>query len=115
MMFGDAASALELLREHHRSWPGSQRRDFAVTSARLLRATIMVGDYHSAVEQLPRTVSAYLSAPSDRTRRELRQCRKLIRDRSRAATTVPLQTLRRKRALLTYPWVDQARFQRPVQ
>ncbi|MFV8230237.1 hypothetical protein [Mycolicibacterium fortuitum] len=96
MMFGDAASALELLREHHRSWPSGQHRDFAVAAARLLRATIMVGDYHSAVEQLPRTISAYLSAPSDRTRRELRQCRRLIRDRSRAATTLPLQTLRRK-------------------
>lgn len=96
MMFGDAANALELLREHHRSWPSGQHRDFAVAAARLLRATIMVGDYHTAVEQLPRTINAYLSAPSDRTRRELRQCRKLIRDRSRAATTLPLQTLRRK-------------------
>lgn len=96
MMFGDAANALELLREHHGSWPGSQRRDFAVASARLLRATIMVGDYRTAVELLPQTISTYLSAPSDRTRRELRQCRKLIRDRARATTTLPLQTLRSK-------------------
>ncbi|KAA0926277.1 MULTISPECIES: hypothetical protein [unclassified Rhodococcus (in: high G+C Gram-positive bacteria)] len=96
MMFGNAASALEFNREHHRSWPGSQRGDFAVSSARLLRATIVVGDYNSAVEQLPRTISADLSAPSDRTRRELRECRKLIRDRSRAATTLPVQTLRRR-------------------
>ncbi len=96
MMFGDAANALELLHEHHGSWPGSQRRDFAVASARLLRATIVVGDYHTAVELLSRTINAYLSAPSDRTRRELRQCRKVIRDRARATTTLPLQTLRRK-------------------
>jgi hypothetical protein len=96
MTFGDAANALELLREHHTSWPGSQRRDYAVASARLLRAEIMVGDYHTAVEQLPQTVSAYLSAPSDRARRELRQCRKLIRDRTRATSTLPLQALRRK-------------------
>lgn len=96
MMFGDAANALELLHEHHGSWPGSQRRDFAVASARLLRATIIVGDYHTAVELLSRTINAYLSAPSDRTRRELLQCRKVIRDRARATTTLPLQTLRTK-------------------
>ncbi|WP_156297541.1 hypothetical protein [Mycobacterium paragordonae] len=96
MAFGDAGNALDLLRKHHTSWPGSQRRDYAVASARLLRASIMVGDYHNALEQLPQTASAYLSAPSDRTRRELRKCRRLIRDRARATTTLPLQTLRRK-------------------
>lgn len=96
LMFGDAGEAMELLREHHGSWPGSQRRDFAVASVRLLRAAIMVGDYHTAVEVLPQAVDTYLSAPSDRTRRELRLCRKLIRDRVRARTTLPLQTLRQK-------------------
>lgn len=96
MIFRHAAKALELLREHHGSWPGGQRRDFAVASARLLRATIMVGDYRAAVDLLPDSLSTYLSAPSDRARRELRECRKLIRDRDRATTTLPLQTLRSK-------------------
>jgi hypothetical protein len=96
MIFRQAAKALDLLREHHGSWPGGQRRDFAVASARLLRATIMLGDYRIAVELVPDTLSTYLSAPSDRARRELRYCRKLIRDRARATTTVPLQTLRSK-------------------
>ncbi|WP_286154530.1 hypothetical protein [Mycobacterium sp. D16R24] len=96
LMFGEAAKAMELLREHHGSWPGSQRRDFAVASARLLRAAIMIGDYRTAVEVLPQTVDTYLSAPSDRTRRELRLCRKLVRDRVRARTTLPLQTLRQR-------------------
>jgi hypothetical protein len=96
MMFRDAAKALELLREHHASWPGGQRRDFAVASARLLRATIMVGDYRAAVELLPDALSTYLSAPSNRARHELRQCRKVIRDRVRATKTLPLETLRSK-------------------
>jgi len=96
LMFGDAAEAMELLREHHGSWPSSQRRDFAVASARLLRAAIMIGDYRTAVEVLPQAVDTYLLAPSDRTRRELRLCRKLIRDRVRARTTLPLQILRQR-------------------
>jgi hypothetical protein len=96
MVFRDAAKALELLREHHANWPGGQRRDFAVASARLLRAAIMVGDYRAAVELIPDTLVTYLSAPSDRARRELRYCRKLVRDRARTTTNLPLQTLRKR-------------------
>jgi hypothetical protein len=96
MMFRDAEKALELLREHHGNWPGGQRRDFAVASARLVRAAIMVGDYRAAVELIPDTLVTYLSAPSDRARRELRYCRKLVRDRARATNSLPLQTLRKR-------------------
>jgi hypothetical protein len=96
MVFRDPANALELLHEHHGNWPGGQRRDFAVASARLLRAAIMVGDYRAAVELVPDTLVTYLSAPSDRARRELRYCRKLVRDRGRATTSLPLQTLRKR-------------------
>jgi len=94
MMFREENKALDLLREHHGNWPAGQRRDFAVASARMLRATIMVGDYHAAVELISDALLAYFSAPSDRARRELRYCRRLVRDRARAATTLPLQTLR---------------------
>lgn len=96
MMFRHAAKALELLREHNETWPSGQRRDFAVASARLLRAAIMVSDYRTAVELLPDTLVTYLSAPSDRARRELRHCRKLVRDRARGTPILPLQTLRSK-------------------
>jgi hypothetical protein len=94
--FRRAGEALELLRDHQCGWPRDQRRDFAVASARLLRVTIMVGDYRAAVELAPEALVTYLSAPSDRARRELRHCRKLVRDRARATTTLPLQTLRSK-------------------
>jgi hypothetical protein len=96
MTFRDPAKALDLLREHHNSWPSGQRRDFAVASTRLLRASIMLGDYCTSLELLPEALVTYFSAPSDRARRELRQCRKLVRDRSRAITTLPLRTLRSK-------------------
>jgi hypothetical protein len=96
MVFRKAGKALDLLREHHGSWPGGQRRDFALASARMLRATIMIGDYHAAVELIPDTLVTYLSAPSDRARRELRYCRRLVRDRARATTSLPLQTLRKR-------------------
>ena len=94
MMFREAGKALDLLREHHGSWPAGQLRDFAVASARMLRATIMVGGYHAGVELIPDTLVTYLSAPSDRARRELRYCRRLVRDRARATNSLPLQTLR---------------------
>ncbi|RDH76594.1 hypothetical protein DVS77_21175 [Mycolicibacterium moriokaense] len=94
MNFRQAGKALDLLREHHGNWPASQRRDFAVASARMLRASIMVGDYHAAVELIAETLVTYLSAPSDRARRELRQCRRLVRDRARATNSLPLRTLR---------------------
>lgn len=96
MVFRHAGKALELLREHHDSWPGGQRRDFAVASARLLRSVIAVGDYRTAVNLAADTLVTYLSAPSDRARRELRYCRKLVRDRARAASSLPLQTLRKR-------------------
>jgi hypothetical protein len=94
LMFGEAGQALDVLREHHGNWPAGQRRDFAVASARMLRATIMVGDYHAGVELIQETLVTYLSAPSDRARRELRLCRRLVRDRARATKSLPLQTLR---------------------
>lgn len=96
MAFRKAEKAGELLREHHGNWPGGQRRDFAVASARLLRTAVMVGDYRAAVELIPDTLVTYFSAPSDRARRELRHCRKLVRDRSRATTNLHLQTLRKR-------------------
>jgi hypothetical protein len=94
MKFREAGKALDLLHEHHGNWPAGQLRDFAVASARMLRATIMVGDYHAGVELIPDTLVTYLSAPSDRARRELRYCRRLVRDRARATKSLPLQTLR---------------------
>jgi len=45
---------------------------------------------------VPDTLVTYLSAPSDRARRELRYCRKLVRDRGRATTSLALQTLRKR-------------------
>jgi hypothetical protein len=96
MAFRHPGRALELLRDYHACWPSGQRRDFAVASTRLLRATIMIGEYDTAIEVLPQALVTYLSAPSDRARRELRKCRKLVRDRARVTTTLPLQALRSK-------------------
>jgi hypothetical protein len=55
-----------------------------------------VHDYHSAVHYIDSTVRAYLTTPSDRARRELRVCRRIIRDRARADKSLPLHTLRKR-------------------
>jgi hypothetical protein len=96
MAFGQPEEALELLLEHHDSWPDDQQRDYAVACARLLRAFIGVRDYHSAVHYIDTTIRAYLATPSDRARRELRLCRRIIRDRARADKSLPLHTLRKR-------------------
>jgi hypothetical protein len=94
--FGRPAEALELLLEHHDSWPDDQQRDYAVACARLLRTFIAVHDYHSAVHCIDSTTRAYLATPSDRARRELRMCRRIIRDRARVDKSLPLHTLRKR-------------------
>jgi hypothetical protein len=96
MVFGLPAEALKLLLEHHNTWPDDQQRDYAVGCARLLRTFIAVHDYHSAVHRIDGTTRAYLATPSDRARRELRVCRRIIRDRARADKSLPLQTLRQR-------------------
>jgi len=96
MGFGQPAKALELLLEHHDSWPDDQQRDYAVACARLLRTFIAVHDYHSAVHCIDSITSAYLATPSDRARRELRMSRRIIRDRARADKSLPLHTLRKR-------------------
>lgn len=90
------AKALELLVEHHSNWPDGQYRDYAVASARLLRALVVLHDYHSALDHVGTAAHAYRVAPSDRARRELRHCRRIIRDRARADKSLPLLTLRRR-------------------
>ena len=94
--FGQPEKALELLLEHHNSWPGDQQRDYAVACARLLRTFIALHDYHSALHRIDGATRAYLATPSDRARRELRICRKTIRDRARADKGLPLHTLRKR-------------------
>ena len=94
IVIGQAQKATELLREHHDTWPAEQYRDFAVASTRLLHALVTLGDYHAANNHLDTADRAYRAAPSDRARRELRHCRKIIRDRARADRSLPLQTLR---------------------
>lgn len=96
MSFGQPAEALKLLLEHRNTWPDDQQRDYAVACARLLRAFIAVHDYHSAVHYVDSTTRAYLATPSDRARRELRLCRRIIRDRVRADKSLPLHTLRKR-------------------
>jgi hypothetical protein len=96
MGFGQPAKALELLLEHHDSRPDDQQRDNAVACARQLRAFIGVHDYHSAVLYVDSTARAYLATPSDRARRELRMCRRVLRDRARADKSLPLHTLRKR-------------------
>jgi hypothetical protein len=83
MGFGQPAKALELLLEHHDSWPDDQQRDHAVACARLVRTFIAVHDYHSALHCIDATTRAYLATPADRARRELRMCRSVLRDRAR--------------------------------
>ena len=94
--FGQPAKALELLLEHHDSWPDDQQRDYAVACARLVRTFIAAHDYHSAVNRIDATTRAYLATPSDRARRELRMCRRIIRDRARTDKSLPLHTLRKR-------------------
>jgi hypothetical protein len=94
--FGQPAKALELLLEHHNSWPDDQQRDYAVACARLLRTFIALYDYHLALDRIDGATRAYLATPSDRARRELRICRRIIRDRARADKSLPLQTLRKR-------------------
>jgi hypothetical protein len=96
MGFGQPAKALELLLEHHDSWPDDQQRDYAVACARLVRTFIAVHDYHSAVHCIDATTRAYLATPSDRARRELRMCRRALRDRARTDKSLPLHTLRKR-------------------
>jgi hypothetical protein len=67
-----------------------------VACARLLRAFIVIGDYHSALDHIDAATRGYLAAPSDRARRELRHCRRIIRDRTRADKALPLHALRRR-------------------
>src|SRR5271166_936303 len=90
------AKALDLLLGHHHGWPAGQRRDHAVASTRLLRTFIVLGDYRAALGHMDVAVRGYLAAPSDRARRELRVCRRIIRDRARADQHFPLRTLRRR-------------------
>jgi hypothetical protein len=90
------AKALELLAEHHNRWPDEQYRDYAVASTRLLRALVTLHDYHSALDHFDTAARAYRVAPSDRARRELRHCRKIIRDRARTDKSLPLLTLRKR-------------------
>lgn len=94
--FRQSETALELLLEHHNCWPDDQQRDYAVACARLLRTLIALHEYHSALDHVDGAVRTYLATPSDRARRELRLCRKVIRDRSRTHRSLPLQTLRRR-------------------
>lgn len=94
--FRDPEKALELLLEHHNCWPDDQQRDYAVACARLLRTLIALHDYHSALDHVDGAVRTYLATPSDRARRELRLCRKVIRDRSRTDRSLPLHTLRKR-------------------
>ncbi|KKC01523.1 hypothetical protein AWC17_27005 [Mycobacterium nebraskense] len=94
--FRQPEKALELLLEHHNSWPHDQQRDYAVACARLLRTLIALHDYHSALQYIDGAARAYLTTPSDRARRELRLCRKVIRDRVRADKSLPLHTLRKR-------------------
>jgi hypothetical protein len=96
MAFGQPAQALKLLLEHHNNWPDDQQRDYAVACARLLRAFIAMHDYHSAVQCIDATTHAYLATPSDRARRELRMCRRVLRDRARTDKSLPLHTLRKR-------------------
>jgi hypothetical protein len=88
------AKALELLVGHQ--WPAGQHRDHAVAGVRLLRTYILLGDYREALEHADTAIRAYLVAPSDRARRELRHCRKIMRDRIRTAKNLPLDTLRKR-------------------
>ncbi len=88
------AKAVELMLGHR--WPADQRRDYAVACARLLRAFIVLGDYHAALGHIDAATRGYLVAPSDRARRELRHCRKIIRDRARADRNMPLHALSRR-------------------
>ena len=88
--------ALELLLQHHSRWPDEQYRDYAVASTRLLRALVVLRDYHSALDHFDTAARAYRVAPSDRARRELRYCRKIARDRARADKGLPLLTLRKR-------------------
>jgi tetratricopeptide (TPR) repeat protein len=94
--FGEPEKALELLLEHHTSWPDDQQRDYTVACARLLRTFIALHDYHSALDHVDRATRTYQATPSDRARRELRLCRKIIRDRARADRSLPLHTLRKR-------------------
>ncbi|HZC09534.1 MAG TPA: hypothetical protein VE485_05800 [Mycobacterium sp.] len=94
--FGEPAKAIELLLEHHNSWPDDQQRDYAVACARLLRTFIALHDYHSALHHIDGATRTYLATPSDRARRELRFCRRMIRDRARADRSLPLHTLRKR-------------------
>jgi hypothetical protein len=94
--FDEPAKALELLLEHHNSWRDDQYRDYSVACARLLRTFIALHDYHSALHHIDSTTRAYLATPSDRARRELRFCCKIIRDRARADKSLPLHTLRKR-------------------
>jgi hypothetical protein len=91
---GHTDEAAELLLRHDGRWPAAQRCDSAVAATRLLRAFISQGDYHGAAQHLPAAVRAYQAAPSDRARRELRTCRKIVRDRARSTKSLPLHTLR---------------------
>ena len=94
--FDEPAKALELLLEHHNSWPDDQYRDYSVACARLLRTFVALQDYHSALHHIDSATRAYLATPSDRARRELRLCRKIIRDRARVDKSLPLHTLRKR-------------------
>jgi hypothetical protein len=88
--------AVELLLQHHSRWPEEQYRDYAVASTRLLRALVVLHDYHSALDHFDNAAQAYRVAPSDRARRELRHCRKIVRDRARSDKGLPLLTLRKR-------------------
>jgi hypothetical protein len=90
------AKAVELLLEHHSRWPDEQYRDYAVAATRLLRALVVLHDYHSALDHFDTAARAYRVAPSDRARRELRHCRKIARDRARTDKGLPLLTLRKR-------------------
>jgi hypothetical protein len=90
------ARALDLLLEHHNNWPNDQFRDYGVACARLLLTFIILGDYHLALGHIETAAQAYWVAPSDRARRELRTCRRVIRDRVRFDKSLPLHTLRKR-------------------
>jgi hypothetical protein len=96
MAINQPSKAIELLLEHQDGWPYEQYRDYGVASTRLLRAFVMVGDYDAALYHIETATRAYRVAPSDRERRELRQCRKVIRDRARSDKGLPLYSLRRR-------------------
>lgn len=89
-----ADEAAERLAEHLDQWPDGQQRDHAVARLRYLRALVVLGDYSTAADQLDGTLLAWRATPSARAQHEISLLAKVVRDRSRGTTDLPLNQLR---------------------